>query len=321
MRQLRLINSLILAAFASASLVSAQPATSKTPLATKPTAKGTERFELAPENLSFALTGTKIVIKANGEVSLASSAELQCNGKPIAVTSTQITNAFISTRDFGRIKLKVKAANSSQGIEVFITRTQKALLLKRGFAQDSPGVPVAAGGHAFVEKSRFELTQQKDRTLDFKNIGGSPSGIMMNMVLSDGDSTMAFAGFHAGTLVVVGDTGLILDDVLDRAGYTIKCTHNIQGGTTIEVRAEEPIIANLGFVRDGTVVTTFSVKDADGKDVMANKRTIRVKNGRIQRVLFGDSSIPTHLVTSEGRIVDVQAMAFDVKPSRDTQRP
>lgn len=170
----------------------------------------------------------------------------------------------------------------------------------------------AAARPAFAEKSRFEVTQNADGTWNFKNIGAADSpGIKATMPLGGGSVT--FDGFYAGTLVVVGDTGLTDDAEIDREEYKIQCRYSIQKGTTIEIRTEGMIIPNLEFVRDGEVVADFKVMNSAGNIVMSNRRTTDFHNGRVRGVTFEDASKPQELTSSGGKVVDLRAMAFDLK--------
>jgi hypothetical protein len=172
--------------------------------------------------------------------------------------------------------------------------------------------PACGRQSTFAEKSRIEVTQNADRSWNFKNIGDSKSsGIKATMSLNGGSLT--FAGFYAGTLVVVGDTGLTDDAEIDRAEYKIACTYSIQKGTTIEIRTEGIIVPNLEFVRDGRVVADFKVMDSAGKIVMANKRTTDFRNGKARGISFEDATKPKELTSSGGKLVDLRTMSFDLK--------
>jgi len=185
-------------------------------------------------------------------------------------------------------------------------------ILSSGCRQGPNKEQSAAARPAFVEQSRFEVTQNADGTWNFKNIGAANSaGIKATMPLGGGSVT--FEGFYAGTLVVVGDTGLTDNAEIDRAEYKIHCTYRIEKGTTIEIRTEGMIIPNLEFVRDGKVVADFQVMNSTGNIVMSNRRTTDFLNGRVRRVTFEDASKPQELTSSGGKVVDLRAMAFDLK--------
>ena len=165
---------------------------------------------------------------------------------------------------------------------------------------------------AFVEKSRIEITQNANRSLNFKNIGGNKSsGIKVMMPLGGGSQT--FGGFDAGTLVVVGGTGLIVDAGFDRAEYKIQCTYTVPKGTMIEIRTEGMIVPNLEFVRDGKVVADFTVKDSAGKVVMSNKRTTDFLSGKVREVSFEGATKPKEPASAVEKLVDLRAMSFDLK--------
>lgn len=82
----------------------------------------------------------------------------------------------------------------------------------------------------FVEKSTIEITENADRTLKFKNVGGNSSGVKLSMPLNGGG--MSFDGFYAGTLLIVGESGLTIEPAdLERAEYKIACTYKVQKGS------------------------------------------------------------------------------------------
>ena len=190
-------------------------------------------------------------------------------------------------------------------------------LCSSSWAQEPNKEHVAAAHPAFVEKSRIEITQNADRSLNFKNTGSNSSpGVMIIMPLESlgsGHGSPRFGGFYAGTLVVVGDTGYITKIVVDRSEYTIDCTYSIQKGTTIEIRTEGKIVPNLKFVRDGRVVADFTVKNSDGKVIMSNQRKIDFVGGRVTRVFFEDETKAKELTSTGGKIVDLRTTLFDLK--------
>jgi hypothetical protein len=163
----------------------------------------------------------------------------------------------------------------------------------------------------FVEKSKIEITQNESGTWNFKNLGGNSSGLIVEMNMNGGDMTVE--GFYAGTLLVVGESGLTLQSDFAREGYTIGAIYKFQKGNTIEVRTEGKITPNLKFVRDGNVVTDFKIMDSTKNTVMSNKRTIMVSNGRVQKVFFEDITKPKVLKTTSGKIIDLKDMTFELK--------
>jgi len=165
---------------------------------------------------------------------------------------------------------------------------------------------------AFVEKSRFMITENKDRTLNFKNLGGNSSGMKMNMSLNGGG--MSFGGFYAGTLLIIGESGLTLEPAdLVRAAYKIECTHKVQKGAIIEIHLEGNISPNLKYLREGIVVTSFTIKDTSGKVILSNERTIEVQNRMVQKVNFKDETKVKELTTTNNKKIDFKSVMFDLK--------
>jgi hypothetical protein len=167
------------------------------------------------------------------------------------------------------------------------------------------------GSAKFVEKSRIEISQNADQTWNFKNVGGSSSGLILTMSLNGGN--MSVDGFYAGTLLVVGETGITMESSFDRDGYTVECKYNFPKATTIEVRNEGKISPNLEFVRDGDIVTDFTVRDSTNKTVVTNRREIVFSNGKVKDVFFLDERKPKKIKSATGKTIDLKNIVFGMK--------
>jgi hypothetical protein len=178
-------------------------------------------------------------------------------------------------------------------------------------AQNSGKTPTVTTTAAFVEKSRIEVSQNANGSMNFKNVGDGEGGLMVEMSLTGGN--MRVTGFRTGTLVVAGgDRDVVIDTEVERAQFKIACKYTIQKGALIEIRDEGKLTPNLKYVREGIVVADFTGKDGTGKTVSSNKRTTVVRGGKVQSVSFEDATGPKALAAG-GQRVDLQTMAFEVK--------
>lgn len=163
----------------------------------------------------------------------------------------------------------------------------------------------------FVEKSRIEISQNADQSWNFKNLSGSSSGLIVSMNLKGG--ALSVEGFYAGTLLIVGESGITMESSFDRGEYKIECKYNFQKATIIEVRNEGKITPNLEFVRDGNIVTDFTVKDSTNKTIVSNRRKTVISKGRVKEIFFKDETLPKKIKSATGKAIDLKNMVFGMK--------